>query len=210
MNSSPQSLKRYVVRRTFNADAPDWAAADCLTDFVFPWEDRAVPLTEFRALWSGEFFHFRFDCIDDDLVLGEGTEAKEKVIGSDRVEIFLAPSLDLNPYYGLEMDPRGEVLDYAARYHRQMDWEWRCESLRLEARLSGNRYRVEGSLPLATLRELEVLKPGAAEFFAGVYRGEFSHRSDGSVHQGWIAWVDPCSEKPDFHVPETFGVFELR
>ena len=38
-------------------------------------------------------------------------DAMEKVIGSDRVEIFFAPELDLQPYYCLEMDPRGEVLD---------------------------------------------------------------------------------------------------
>jgi len=90
-----------------------------------------------------------------------------------------------------------------------MDWNWHCDTLKLNPIIDGNRYRVEGSLPLATLRELDVLKPGATEFFAAVYRAEFSHRPDGTVHQGWIAWVDPRSEIPDFHVPETFGIFEL-
>lgn len=202
-------MKRYPVHRTADSARPDWSAATPLTDFCFPWEDRAAPLTEFRALWSETDLLFRFDCLDDDLVLGDGADAKEKVIGSDRVELFFAPSLDLDPYYGLEMDPRGEVLDYAARYHRRMDWDWRCETLRLRTRIEGNRYRVEGTLPLATLRALDVLKPGATEFLAGVYRGEFSHGTDGTVHQGWIAWVDPRSATPDFHVPETFGVFNL-
>ncbi|MCB1063573.1 MAG: carbohydrate-binding family 9-like protein [Verrucomicrobiae bacterium] len=202
-------MKRYQIHRAENASDLDWTAASCLTDFTFPWEDREVPLTEFRALWTEDTLHFRFDCIDDDLVLGDGADATEKVMGSDRVEIFLAPSLDLNPYYGLEMDPRGEVLDYAARFHRQMEWDWRCDTLKLMTNIEGNRYSVEGSLPLATLRELDVLKPGASEFFAGVYRGEFSHKPDGSVHHGWIAWVDPKTETPDFHVPTSFGVFEL-
>lgn len=206
---TPSLMKRYLVRRAAASGSPDWSVADCLTDFTFPWEDREVPLTEFRALWNDSHFLFRFDCVDDDLVLGDGADAKEKVIGSDRVEIFLAPSLDLNPYYGLEMDPRGEVLDYAARFHRQMEWDWRCDSLVLNPSIEGNRYRVEGSLPLATLRDLDVLKPGTTEFLAGVYRGEFSHNADGSIHQGWIAWVDPLSPTPDFHVPETFGIFEL-
>jgi hypothetical protein len=202
-------MKRYLVHQSKESGHLDWSAANCLTDFTFPWEEREAPLTEFRALWTEEMLHFRFDCIDDDLVLGEGANAMEKVIDSDRVEIFLAPSLDLNPYYGLEMDPRGEVLDYAARFHRQMEWDWCCDTLKLTTHIEGNRYSVEGSLPLATLRELEVLKPGTTEFFAGVYRGEFSHRPDGSVHQGWIAWVDPKTETPDFHVPSSFGVFEL-
>ncbi|MCB1090818.1 MAG: carbohydrate-binding family 9-like protein, partial [Verrucomicrobiae bacterium] len=196
-------MKRYLINRAPNSSDPiDWTAAHCLTDFCFPWEDRPVPQTEFRALWDATHLRFRFDCIDDDLVLGDGATAMDKVIGSDRVEIFLAPSLELNPYYGLEMDPRGEVLDYAARYHRQMDWDWRCDPLEIDAHIEGNRYSVEGSLPLDTLRALNVLKPGASEFLAGVYRGEFSHLPDGGVHQGWIAWVDPKSATPDFHVPE--------
>ncbi len=118
-------MKRYLVRSTAHPESLDWSTANCLVDFTFPWEERPAPHTEFRALWSDSHFHFRFDCLDYDLVLGEGNDAKEKVTGSDRVEIFLAPSLDLNPYYGLEMDPRGEGLAYSIRYHRRMNWNWR-------------------------------------------------------------------------------------
>ena len=202
-------MKRYLVRSTAHPESLDWSTANGLVDFTFPWEERPAPHTEFRALWSDSHFHFRFDCLDYDLVLSEGKDAKETVIGSDRVEGFLTPSLDLNPYYGLEMDPRGEVLAYSVRYHRQMNWDWRCETLSLNAVIDGDRYQVEGSIPLETLRDLEVLKPGATQFYTGVYRAEFSHTADGGIHQGWMAWVDPKTEIPDFHVPASFGVFEL-
>jgi hypothetical protein len=62
---------------------------------------------------------------------------------------------------------------------------------------------------MEVLRALHVLKPGAREFLAGVYRAEFSHNADGSIHQGWMPWVNPHTERPDFHVPSSFGVFEL-
>ncbi len=202
-------MKRYPVHRA-DAARLDWEKATVLTDFTFPWEDRPPSPTEFRALWTETSLHFRFDCVDDDLVLADGADDGEKVKGSDRVEIFLAPDLGLRPYFGLEMDPRGAVLSYAARYHREFDWDWRCEGLKLETEIAAPRYQVCGSIPLATLLALGVLKAEVGEFFAGVYRADFSRREDGEIHQGWMAWVPPATETPDFHVPGSFGVFELR
>jgi len=115
----------------------------------------------------------------------------------------------LTPYFGFEMEPRGEVLAYRARFHRQFDRQWSCEGFEFSGHVEERRYGVQGSIALETLRTLNVLKPGARDFFAGVYRAEFTHRPDGSVHQGWMPWVNPHTERPDFHVPESFGVFEL-
>jgi hypothetical protein len=204
-------MKRYRVRRTRSAPGSvlDWSGAELLTDFICPWEQSMVPPTEFRGLWDDERFYFRFDCVDDDLVLAEGGNSMERVLGSDRVEIFLTPDLTLNPYFGFEMEPRGEVLAYRARFHRQFDMEWSCDGFEFSGHVEERRYRVHGSIALETLRNLDVLKPGAREIIAGVYRAEFSHKQDGSVHQGWMPWVNPQTERPDFHVPESFGVFEL-
>jgi len=201
-------MKRYHVRHT-SSSLLDWSAADPLTDFTFPWEARTDPLTEFRALWDKTHLHFRFDCVDDDLVLPDGPTAKDRVLGSDRVEIFLAPDLSLKPYYCLEMSPRGDALAYEANFYREMNWDWQCDGLQLSALIEGNRYTVTGSLPLDTLRALNVLKPGSSEIIAGLYRAEFHHHSDGTVHSGWMPWVNPQTERPDFHVPASFGMFEL-
>ena len=202
-------MKTYAVRRSSGSKL-DWSSASLLSDFTFPWEASAVPFTEFRALHDEQWLHFRFDCIDDDLVLAEGADARARVEGSDRVELFVTPSLALDPYYCMEIDPRAQVHDYRCRSYRQFEWDWRFPGLSAKAGIEGNRYWVEGQLPLDSLRALDVLKPGAREFYAGVYRAEFSRRPDGSVHFGWLPWVDPHTEKPDFHVPESFGRFELR
>jgi hypothetical protein len=56
----------------------------------------------------------------------------------------------------------------------------------LNAVIDGDRYQVEGSIPLETLRDLEVLKPGPTKFYTGVYRAEFSHTVDGAfIRDGW-------------------------
>ena len=203
-------MKRYRVHPVITDGLSlDWSAAEVLTEFSFPWERRPAPPTEFRALWSDERFHFRFDCVDEDLVLGSGETSKDRVLASDRVEIFLAPDLTLTPYFCFEMEPRGEVLAYRGKSYRQFDLDWSCEDLRLSSGVEGSRYHVQGSLPMSALHEWQVLKPRATEFLAGVYRAEFSHCADGSVHSGWMPWVNPGTEKPDFHVPGSFGVFEL-
>lgn len=200
-------MKRYPVQAAHGVI--DWSRATCLTDFGFPWEATTPAPTEFRALWSPERLHFRFDCRDDELVLGAGDTEKERLLGSDRVEIFFTPDLGLSPYYCLEMAPSGDTYGYRARTYRQFDDDFSWQGLELAHGVDGNRYWVEGRLPLASLRELRVLKADAKEFFAGVYRAEFSHLPNGEVHFGWMSWADPKTATPDFHVPGSFGVFEL-
>lgn len=202
-------MKRYLVHHV-SEDALDWSRAEVLTDFTFAWEDRPAPFTEFRALHDGDHLYFRFECQDDDLVLPDGAAAKERVLGSDRVEIFFAPDLSLKPYYCLEMSPRGDVLAYEASFYREINWEWQCDDLLLSAHIDSNRYTVAGHLPFALLRASNVLKRGSREFFAGIYRAEFHHNADGTIHSGWMPWVNPRTERPDFHVPESFGVLELE
>jgi hypothetical protein len=201
-------MKRYPVQAA--RGVIDWSLATCLSDFSFPWEATAPPPSEFRALWTPERLHFRFDCRDDELLLGTGASEKERVLGSDRVEIFVTPDLGLAPYFCLEMAPSGDTYGYRARTYRQFDDDFAWPGLELSHRIAGDRYSVEGSLPLASLRELGVLKAEAKEFFAGLYRADFSRRPDGSVHFGWMSWVDPQTSTPDFHVPSSFGVLELR
>ncbi len=199
-------MKRYHVRRSTESSA-DWSAADVLADFAFPWENRPAPKTEFRALWNATHFHFRFDCEDNDLVLPDGATAKDRALGSDRVEIFFAPDLNLKPYFSLEMTPKADVLAYEANFYREINWDWQCEGLQIDAHIANNHYNVSGSIPLETLRTLKVLR--SREIFAGIYRAEFDHNSDGTVHSGWMPWVNPNTERPDFHVPASFGILEL-
>jgi len=191
---------------------PSWQSAHLLTDFSFPWSPREPPATEFRALWDEQRLYFRFDVTDADLVLGEGANAKEKVIDSDRVEIFFSTGPNLDPYYGLEIDPRGEVLDYEARYHRRINWAWSCDGLVVKNSLKNSGYLVEGFLPLSTFRKLDCLHQDNQGHYlcAGLYRAEFSHDSGGGpAVEDWMSWLDPKTASPDFHVPESFGTIRL-
>lgn len=210
---SDNESKTYLVVRAA-ADENGWRASHLLSDFSFPWLERESPPTELRMIWSpdDERLHFRFEVVDDDIVLGEGADAREQVIGSDRVELFFAVDQELSRYYSLEMDPRGVVLDYAASFHRQMDWEWSIEDLELDTEMRSDGYSVEGSVSLHELDRLGCVQrgeKGERYLIAGAYRAEFHRDADGTVIEDWIAWVDPKAPTPDFHVPSSFGRFVL-
>ena len=202
-------MKTYTVRRN-HAPTLDWSQAVPLTDFHLPWDDELPAPTEFRALWDDLDLHFRFAVTDHDLVLSSAATLKERVLDSDRVEIFFTPALSLQPYFGFEMSPQAEALIYSGRHYRQIDWSWTCPSLRLSAEISLPHYTVTGSLPLAALREMGVLKPDSREMLAGVFRADFSSKPDGSLKRRWMPWVIPESEKPDFHIPSAFGRWVLE
>jgi Carbohydrate family 9 binding domain-like len=197
------------IYRVRSAMSMDWEAADCLRDFSLPWDAMPAPGTEFRALWSPTHLHFRFDCIDPDIVLGQGETLLDQVLDSDRVELFFAPDLSLKPYYCFEIDPRGQNAAYKAVHYRQMERNFTGHDMVVSPTLMADGYSVAGSISLDCLRRLGVLKPEASTMHVGVYRAEFSRLPDGSLHRGWMPWVNPQTAKPDFHVPESFGCFEL-
>jgi len=188
-----------------------WAEAVVLDDFSFPWSDRPVPNTVFRGLQNDQKFYFQFDVSDEDLVLAECVSSKDRVLGSDRVEIFISTGPELSPYYGLEMDPRAGVLSYRARFHHEFDWDWTCDGLRVRASMNDAGYLVEGSIPMKTLERLRCIHEDrdGRYLFAGLFRGEFDHGNSGQIIRNWIAWVDPEVAQADFHVPSAFGKLRL-
>ncbi len=197
-------VKRYHVKYS---PSVNWADADVLSDFSFPWLTRKAPRTEFRALWDDSNFYFCFAVEDTDLVLNDSGYPDMAVLGSDRVEIFFSPTVDLSePYYGIEMEPRGEVYDYIGVFHRKFGPEWKMPGLEFSGEIRDkDGYTVTGRIPMASLKELNCIQDGVA--VAGVYRAEFSHKPEGGIQEDWISWVDPETEVPDFHVPSSFGRF---
>ena len=66
---------------------------------------------------------------------------------------------------------------------------------------------VEGSITLASLRDLDLLNND--ELQAGLFRGECLKAGDTQSSFSWISWVKPDSDHPDFHIPSSFGVIKL-
>ncbi|MDE5421256.1 carbohydrate-binding family 9-like protein [Ancylomarina sp. DW003] len=192
---------------------PVWEQANINSDFSFPWENEEALKTTFRALYDDENFYFRFDVQDDNVLTYVRENHKMEVVDSDRVEIFFRQDDKLNPYYCLEMDARGRVLDYTTRYYRDFDYEWQWPqtgNLSIKASKKKDIYVVEGSISLDSLKELGVLKNNQLE--AGLYRGYCMSlpEENNAANLRWISWVNPEVEKPDFHIPSSFGKLVLE
>jgi hypothetical protein len=181
-----------------------------LSDFSYPWSSNPSPAMSFRALWDDDRFYFRFDVEAGVVRTFIKDNHKMEVVNSDRVEIFFRRNERLDPYYCLEMDAHGRVLDYRATFYRIFEYEWQWpgkNQLKVESSKTESGYKVEGSITLASLRELDLLNNDKLQ--AGLFRGECLEASDTQASFSWISWIKPDSDHPDFHIPSSFGVIEL-
>ena len=175
-----------------------------------PWNDLITPSTLFRALWNDESLYFLYKVVDHDIITPGPIDNKRSVIHADRVELFFMAKGGMNPYYCIELDPIGRILDYEARSYRQFDlyWEWPEPDLKVRTSVQEDGYTVEGEIKLSALRLMGILDDDNM-MRVGLYRGDYYHINARKTSVRWITWVDPKIEKPDFHIPSTFGTFRL-
>ena len=217
MSCDTAQLKTYQVKKidrpieiSGQGSDPLWKNANNLTDFSYPWRTETAPQTSLKALWTDTHFYFLYRATDPDIILKERGMGERDAVESDRVEIFFKADDKMNPYYALEMDALGRVLDTEGRFHRNIDyeWNWPAGQLVLQASRDQEGYFVEGSISFASLRQLGMYKDDQL-LKAGLYRGEYVTDDKGDIITKWISWVMPDSETPDFHIPSSFGLLKL-
>jgi len=187
-----------------------WSQAAFLSDFVYPWDSAAAPATSFAALWDGDWFYGLFRAQDDSVITLVKDNNKMEVGASDRVEIFLKKDDTMNPYYCLEMDADGRVLDYNAFYYRKMNypWHWPDGQLIIKTSRIQKGYILEFAISIRSLKELGLLSDGRLQ--AGLFRAECVGFVNGRADLRWISWIRPRSDHPDFHIPSAFGTLILE
>lgn len=210
------SVKSYAVKKapqdltlTGKGDDPRWKNASILSDFSYPWEvDTALP-TKFRALHSEHWLYCLFEVTDPAVNIRTETNNKYEVASSSRAEIFFKIDDELDPYYCLEIDPLGRVLDYQAQSYRKFDqtWEWPKDQLVVKTSRSEDGYTIEIALSKRSLRDLNLLHDNTLK--AGLFRADCAVNPSGETVFKWVSWVRPDSATPDFHIPSSFGLFQL-
>ena len=216
LSDSREGLKTYSIKKVTGnialsgkGDDPRWREASALTDFHYPWENEAVPYTEFRAVHSDDWVYFLFNIKDNDVNIRQETNNKNEVAASSRAEIFFRIDEKLNPYYCLEIDPLGRVLDYEATYHRNFNtkWTWPADQLVIKTDRRKDGYSIEFAISKRSLQELGLLKNKVMQ--AGLFRANCSHPPNGEEQFKWISWMKPEAKTPDFHIPSSFGILRL-
>lgn len=199
-----------VMQITGKGTHTAWNKAHVLTDFSFPWESDKAPATSFSALWDGQWLYCLYRVPDDSVITLVKKNDKLEVGASDRVEIFMTPDSAMTPYYCLEMDATGRVLDYRAFYYRKMDytWQWPQQQCIIKTTASKEGYIVEIAISIQSLQNLGLLQNKRLR--AGLFRAEGKSIQAGKASLRWISWVKPNSAKPDFHIPSAFGTLILE
>jgi hypothetical protein len=200
-------MKTYTAE--YNIRFTDWDKIPSVSDFSLPWNNTPVPVTSFQAFHNGLYLHFRFIAHTDKPLVYVKENLKLEVTRSERVEIFLRSDPEMKPYYCLEIDPHGRVLDYKADLYRLFDYNWSWpEKLQIQAIIHPDHYMVCGKLSLAVLNSLKLIRDNRLE--VGLFRGNCKSLNGDKAQMDWISWIKPDAPKPDFHIPSAFGTILLK
>lgn len=183
----------------------EWDHATTITNFCSPWVSTEEDKTIFRCFCSVKYFNFCFEVVDNIITVLDYKD-EMTVAKGDRVELFFSPSSNLSPYYCIEINPNGNILDYKAQYYREFDFLWNFNQPTIVGKINATGYIVEGRIPISDLNVLGIdFKKG---FYLGVFRADFFGKDEDSVI--WYSWINPQTEVPDFHVHSAFGKCKLK
>ncbi|GAA3648559.1 carbohydrate-binding family 9-like protein [Flavivirga jejuensis] len=205
VNSIP--TKQLII--TGKGDSNLWDNAHVLTDFSSPWENKKEARTEFKALWDEDYLFFCFHVFDDTIHIDNTDTGFNSINVSDRVELFFRINPSLTPYYCLEIDPTPRIMDFKAFPNKDFnfDWDWPKQDLIVKSNSNNKRFTVEGKISMTSLKSLNLINNQTIE--TGIYRAKYYKQNDSTYKPVWITWVDPKTETPNFHIPDSFGVLKL-
>ena len=186
-----------------------WKKATLLSDFSSPWEKEEPTKTIFKALWDKNNLFFCFHVEDTSIHINKTTDTNESINVSDRVELFFRTDENLSPYYCLEIDPTPRIMDFIAQPNKVFDfrWKWPKGDIAVKSNITKVGFTVEGAISLASLRKLNLIKNNNIE--TGIFRAKYFKQEDLSFEPTWVTWVNPKTEKPNFHIASSFGVLHL-
>ena len=210
-------MKKYKIKHTVsNSEVSkeifniDWERANSLVDFCSPWDNKPLNKMEFKALHDSDNIYFRFEVADKSFHIHPSDDKNNSINNSDRVELFFKSDNNLNPYYCLEIDPTGRVMDFMAFPNKQFDftWSWPSHYLTVHSIKKADAFTVEIRISKKSLRELSLLKGNNLE--TGIYTAKYHINEQNLYEPTWITWVNPITDSPNFHTASSFGILELQ
>jgi hypothetical protein len=209
-NYNVNCIERDTLILTGKGDDPLWNKAELLTDFVSPWDNKKPEKIEFRAIWDTKNIFFCFTVYDKLVHIDKKDDSIDSIGNSDRVEIFFRTNKSLNPYYCLEIDPTPRIMDFKANPNQNFnfEWNWPKNDLIVKSQINSNNFTVEIAISIKSLLNLNLIKENKIE--AGIFRAKYMGLENSIFEPTWISWVNPNTENPDFHRPESFGMLNLK
>lgn len=181
---------------------PLWSNLTPVDGLINPWNNDEKDQTQIRCFATDEHIFFKYDVFDTTVFFEPNFQTKRDIEKGDRVEVFFSAKKNLEVYYCAEVGPNAHVLDYEARYYRNLNFDWSFEQLKSYARINDNGYTVVVVVPRAELENRGIqLEEG---FYMGLFRAEFCANSEPE----WFSYLDSDDPEPDFHTPKV--MFETK
>jgi len=174
-----------------------------------------LPLTQAKLAYDGIALYGIFR-VQDRYVRAVARQHQDCVCTDSCVEFFFSPGPDVEKgYFNLEINCGGIVLFHFQTVPRQDQRALPAADLRrvqiahsLPKRVdpeikTPTTWTVEYRLPVEILkryRPVAVPEPGA------IWRANFFKCADATSHPHWLTWARVHRPRPDFHVPEDFGI----
>ncbi|OCT11783.1 hypothetical protein A8709_28340 [Paenibacillus pectinilyticus] len=194
---------KYVCRYIDKGNQVNWAEAQVegMLDVVTGEQPRLA--TRFRAYWTEDSLHIRYEC-EDDHVVSTMTQRDEPLYNEDVVEVFIDTQGGGTTYYEFEVSPRGVLFDAKINNkldgNKDVDTSWIANGFQAvvtDGTDEGSRV-YEVRIPFADLDNAEVPTHGTVWHW-NVYR--IDDDRDGVRHY----WAWSPTGAVNFHIPQHFG-----
>jgi len=218
--SIAQTLPRYDIYRAAGRividgklDEPAWQQAPAAGDFHFNWwREGEKEQTVAKILWDDENLYVAYYCHDKHIAAAV-VERHGPVSLDDAVEIFLSPNPDkLRNYYGFEMNAIGTMLNFIRADWYKGPFNWDPDGVRFRTSFHGLRVKRDAPEDKDWILELAIPLRNFEKDAAHMPPREGDtwrlnlNRAGGKTNAQYSTWSPVASDRPNFHVPEAFGL----
>ena len=214
-----QSLPRYDILRTptpiridGKLDEAGWRQAPAVGEFHFNWwKDGPKEQTTAKMLWDDDNLYVGFYCHDKN-ISGEVVQRHGPVSQDDSAEAFISPnSAKVRNYYGFEINVLGTMLNFLRADWYKGPFNWEPAGVQYRTSFHGQPVKHDSPdddhwiLELAIpFRNFEKDAPNTPPKDGDSWRLNLN-RAGGKTNPQYSTWSPVSTEKPNFHVPESFG-----
>lgn len=177
------------------------------------------PKTEVKIAYDDTAIYVMFR-VEDRYVRAVAAEHQDNVWADSCVEFFFTPDADVSKgYFNLEMNCGGTMLFHfqpGAGKDRIVIPKNKCDTIRRAHSLprivdpeikEPVTWTVEYRLPIPLLKKYcRVIMPAPRV----EWRANFYKCADNTSHPHWLTWSPVHSPKPNFHLPQSFGILKFE
>lgn len=203
-------------------DEPPWQdiPAELIRNYMGSKKPEHFPRTEVKLSYDDLAIHVMFRVVDR-YVRAVAARHQDNVWADSCVEFFFTPDPDVSKgYFNIEMNCGGTMLFHfqpgAAGQDRIVIPRSECDRIisahslprivdpEIEKPVT---WTVEFSIPILLLKNYCPLITPAPKV---IWRANFYKCGDNTSHPHWLTWAPVDSLKPNFHMPQSFGILEFK